>query len=123
MDRFLSSGSLAILLLSGLAASMLPKPEGSEMLFTIISASAGLSGYWLGSSPTIARSHFMLRSLFCVIAVFLIPFLAIFYYNFVEYAGPAGCRVYLAWVAMAAVFAFVTFLLRVVDDAIGPPRV
>ncbi len=122
MDRFLSSGSLAILLLSGLAASMLPKPGGSEMLFTIISASAGLSGYWLGSSPTIARSNLIWRSIFCLIAVFLIPALTIFYYDFTEYAGPAGSRVYLAWVAMAAVFAFVTFLLRVVDDAIGPSR-
>ncbi|MCX7631334.1 MAG: hypothetical protein N2038_13940 [Geminicoccaceae bacterium] len=121
MDRFLSSGSLAILLLSGLAASMLPKPEGSEMLFTLVSASAGLAGYWLGSSPAVTRATFIVRLGLFLVAVSMVPCLAMIYHDFVEHAGPGGWRAYLAWASMASVFAFVTFMLRVVDDTMRPP--
>lgn len=122
MDRFLSSGSLAIVLLTGLATSMLPKPEGSEMLFTILSASAGLTGYWLGSSSLITNANWVVRLLCLVAAILVIPGLALIYHDFVEYAGPGGYRVYFAWVGMAAMFAFVTFMLRVVDESMRPPR-
>lgn len=122
MHRFLNWSSLTVSLLSALAASMLPKPEGGEMLFIVVSVSAGLTGYWLGSSPAVAGARPKWRLIFCIVAVLLVPVLAMHYYNFVEYAGPGGIREYLAWVAMAAVFAFVTCLLRVAYDAVGPSR-
>lgn len=116
MDRFLSSGSLSILLLSGLAASLLPKPEDSQMLFTLLAATGGLAGYWLGGSTAIGRANVLVRFAICVMAVLCVPALGLIYYNFIELPGPAGLRAYLAWAAMAGVIGFVTFFLRVVDD-------